>query len=670
MAIEKEIKIRVDAGEADKSIKEVKNDLNDLGDAGKEGGAKAAKGIKGVEDASKATTKASKLASTGVKAIGGALKAVGIGLVLALFAKFVEVLTKNQKVADALSVVVGTVGNVFTALVDALINTFDKVNEATNGFDAFGKIIKSLLTLSITPLKLAFFGIKLGVQQAQLAWEKSVFGSGDTKTIDKLNASIKETQNDLKGVAKDAVQAGIDIKDNVVQAVADIIVIGAVATSELSKVSISAANENAKLSNQLKNAAIIAEVQLQGLIEKYDRQAELLRQTRDDESKSISERIKANDELGKVLEEQAKEQKKLAGIRVSAAAQELSLNKGNVEAQKELIAAQNELAAIDAAVTGFRSEQLTNENSLLKEKKEIIKELNQIGKDELELAKQEAAEERDARLAQIELQVEDDKEKFRLLEAARKDYDEKIKELNDAADEKEQERQDQIDAIFKEREAKEIEDKFEKARAELEAQKIADIEKLEQAKATEDEINRIKGIFKQKADNINEDEANFKEDLRKKDIAQAADASSQVLSSITQLVGEGSKVGKTAAIASATIDTIGSAIGAYNSVVKTPFVGPVLAPIAAGVAAAAGLKSIKEIVKVKTPGGGAGGSVPNISTPNQGAQAPAFNLTASSGVNQLAGDVEGAAPVRAFVVGSDVTNQQEMDRATFGQAAL
>ena len=44
----------------------------------------------------------------------------------------------------------------------------------------------------------------------------------------------------------------------------------------------------------------------QGLIEKYDLQAEQQRQIRDDESRSIEDRIKANEKLGEILDKQDK----------------------------------------------------------------------------------------------------------------------------------------------------------------------------------------------------------------------------------------------------------------------------------------------------------------------------------------------------------------------------
>ena len=84
---------------------------------------------------------------------------------------------------------------------------------------------------------------------------------------------------------------------------------------------------------------------LQGLVEKYDRQAELQRQIRDDETKSIEERIAANNKLGEILKEQQAAQLSLANTRVAAAQAELSANKGSVELQVALKEAENERAA-------------------------------------------------------------------------------------------------------------------------------------------------------------------------------------------------------------------------------------------------------------------------------------------------------------------------------------
>jgi hypothetical protein len=69
---------------------------------------------------------------------------------------------------------------------------------------------------------------------------------------------------------------------------------------------------------------------------------------------------------------------------------------------------------------------------------------------------------------------------------------------------------------------------------------------------------------------------------------------------------------------------------------------------------------------ITSTSGGGGGSAPSI-------QAPDFNVVGASGQSQLAQTIAGteARPVRAFVVGKDVSTQQEMDRnitntASFG----
>ena len=661
MAIEKEIKIKVDAGQADKSIKEVKNDLNDLGDAGKEGGAKAAKGIKDLESQAKKTEKSLDNVSYAAKDLG---KEAGMA---------------------------GQNGEAGMRILD----------EATGGLATtvkeVGGGIKTLGVTAIKAFKSAVFGAN--------AMGKALIATGIGAIVVALGLIVAYWDDIVGLVSGVSAEQEILLANTEAEAVARKQMLDATTAQENSlKLQGMSEREIRDLKVQQTNEVISAmEAQLLLQKEQSDAQVKAMQRNKDIAQNFIRLMSLPLTILLGTVDAITKAVSKIPGIDI-----ETNLEEGLSGGLASLLFDPEEIAEAGAETISETEKQLVN----LKNQRDGFILQNQAqdkaardksiednkaaadkaGEDEinrikalndallkLDQEKMIADAENMLERARIELEIEEKKALDELtLLGATKEQKQKIidkfaaknKELDDAAAEKEQERQDQIDAILKERGAKEIEDQFEKARAELEAQKVADIEKLKQAKATEDEINRIKGIFKQKADDINEDEANFKEALRKKDISQAASASSQILSSVTQLVGQGSKAGKAAAIASATIDTIGSTIGAYNSVVKTPFVGPVLAPIAAGVAAAAGLKSIKEIVKVKTPGGGGGGSVPNISTPSQGAQAPAFNLTASSGVNQLAGDVEGAAPVRAFVVGSDVTNQQEMDRATFGQAAL
>ena len=73
-----------------------------------------------------------------------------------------------------------------------------------------------------------------------------------------------------------------------------------------------------------------------------------------------------------------------AQARIDQAAAELAKNKDNIDLQVAYQEALNESAAIEAQVTGFRSEQQTNVNALLKEQVEAKKEIAAIGLDEIQ----------------------------------------------------------------------------------------------------------------------------------------------------------------------------------------------------------------------------------------------------------------------------------------------
>lgn len=153
------------------------------------------------------------------------------------------------------------------------------------------------------------------------------------------------------------------------------------------------------------------------------------------------------------------------------------------------------------------------------------------------------------------------------------------------------------------------------------------------------------------------------------DLNEALQATSATLGQVADLFGRESKAGKAAAIAQATIDTYLSAQKAYTSTVGIPIVGPVLAPINAGLAIAAGIKNIKAITAVKTPDGGGGGGGGNLSNSfTSGAQAPNFNVVGNSGMNQLAQIQQ--TPVQAYVVSGEVTSAQALDRNRIKNATL
>ena len=218
-----------------------------------------------------------------------------------------------------------------------------------------------------------------------------------------------------------------------------------------------------------------------------------------------------------------------------------------------------------------------------------------------------------------------------------------------------------------------IEDVYAKARAELKVQEDLDIAKLTAAGATEDQLNKIKQSYSDKNKKIDKEETDYYNSLQQLKKDAVLQTASAALGAIVSLVGEGSAVGKAAAIAQTTIDTYSSATAAYKSVVGIPVVGPILAPIAAGTAVAAGIASVRKIIATKTPGDtGGGGAVPSAGgiVPSAPSYDPTQALSAAqgnqTGDNQITlGQQQGSAGatiVKAYVVSSDMTSQQEADK--------
>jgi hypothetical protein len=414
--------------------------------------------IEAIKDAKKETKELSKETEgvgessaksvSGVKkltgAFGGLMKSLGIvAIVASVFTTLKEALERNQKVMDTVNAIMGTISTTFNQVADVLVEVINWTTESTDRFDGLGKTLSGLVTLALTPLKVAFFGLKLGVQEVQLAWEKWV-GGADPKKIAELKKGIDETTDSLAEIAKEAVSAGADIYNNIGDAIGEIGAIGEKAIEGISKISIKSNYELAKATTDAANSSKLAEAAIQGLIEKYDRQAELQRQIRDDETKTFAERIAANQKLGEILDEQETKMLALADTRVASAALELSANKKNVELQVAYQQALNDRAGVEAQVAGFRSEQMTNEVSLNKELAEVKKEVTNATLEGMALELEELKNSYEMQLEMARKAGEDTialdekyaKDKKAILEAAAKNEE----DILDAADKNEKDR--------------------------------------------------------------------------------------------------------------------------------------------------------------------------------------------------------------------------------------
>jgi len=407
MAKKIQVELEAKTDKAIKEIKDVKGEIQNLTKSTEEG-------FKDVGDATKGVSK-------GIKGIGTALKAAGIGLVVAAFAKLTEIFQQNQKAADFFNTSFEVVSIAFNDFVNFLVNNLG----AVTGFfkSVFDDPLQSIKDLGSAIKNNIIERFNSMLDTVGLAGKavKQFFEGDFSGAAESAKAASKEFVDVLTGV------------DGTVDKVGEGITKVATATSNYVKETVNAATANV----QLEKSARLAETANQGLIEKYDRQAEQLRQIRDDESKSFEERIAANNELGKLLDEQEKTMMANADARVKQAEAELAKNKDNVDLQIAYQEALNEQAGIEAQITGFRSEQQTNTNALLREQTDLQNELALIGKTEREIERLELQQDYEAKKLLIEREITDEALKNDMLLALQTDFNNKVNNLNEEASDNE-----------------------------------------------------------------------------------------------------------------------------------------------------------------------------------------------------------------------------------------
>ena len=140
---------------------------------------------------------------------------------------------------------------------------------------------------------------------------------------------------------------------------------------------------------------------------------------------------------------------------------------------------------------------------------------------------------------------------------------------------------------------------------------------------------------------------------------------------VQQLVKEDSEVGKGLALAQATISGIEGVQNAYTTAQKSPItIGfPAYPAVQAGLAGAFSLLQIKKILSVDASG--ESGTSASTSSSGGGASAPSFNLVQGTGSNQIAeGLTSQRQPLQAYVVASNVTSAQALDRNIINDASI
>ena len=597
MAKKVEIELDVKSGKAEKAIENLNKELKDtnenLDSVGKEGASSVG------------------VLTTAFKGLGTALTAMGIGLVIAAFGALFTALKRNQQVMDGVNLVAGTISQAFTEVANVLVSVYNNVSSATENFDALGRVVSSVFTIAIAPFKLAIDSLALGFYSAQLAWEQSFLGSGDTEKIKALYTQIDKTTESLVETTKGISLAGLAIVTDFTEAVTEVGNIGSQVAEGLGKISVKSIAENIKANEQLKKSAAEARIVNQGLIEQYDRQAEQQRQIRDNDLKSIDDRIAANNNLKATLDEQKESMLANADLMIQQA--QLQFNLSGLEADRlALLEARNEKKAIEAQIEGFMSEQESNRVALLKEKIEL-----ELSNDEATALRQN--EERNFNTEMEQNEVTRMQMMLENLETEREVETERLKIKRDSYE-----------------------------------------------KGTQAFIDANNELLDYQQANANEQES-IEKDLGKAKEGQLK----ETLGNIASIVGQNSKFGKAIAIVQALQDTYAGANKALAQGGIFGFIGAA-AVIAGGIA---NVKKIASTKSPKPPAGlGArdtgGEATPAIPSATMSSLPPQFSTVGASGVNQLAEAFGNQPPVQAFVVSGDVTTAQELDRNIITSASI
>jgi len=622
------IELEAKTDKLEKNLKDVSKQLDGINESVQstaDGFVDATKDSKKLNDSVEKTEGSTKNATQGFKKMGVALKAVGIGLLIAALGTLKELFQSNQRVVDIFSTAFETLSIIFS----------DFVNFVNNNFGAIAKSFKEVFQNPIQSIKDFGNAIVDGLIDRFNQFKETIGVIGES-----LSALFAGDFTKAFELAKKAAVESVDVitgQDDSVTKIKETFNEVKEAVTGYVTETVKAARSNVELAKSAELAAVVN----QGLIEQFDRQAEQQRQIRDDEFKTIEERIEANNKLKDVLDEQEKAMLNNVNIQIKQAQTAFNLNKTQQNAIA-LLEAKNEKLAVEAQIEGFRSEQLVNQTAL---EKELI-ELNQTsidGTNERTIAERKAADELiEDNAKRIQAQIDTLKEEIRI----------------------ETERLERKRQFFKEG---------------TQARKDADEELLNFISES--------NIQKKALDNdLTKTELENSKLLKEAKIKNQQDlvaATSSALGGLVTLAGEGTKVGKAAALADILINTasgISSAIaGATKAASLTGPAAPVVTPILiaqlvgqvlAGVASA---KAILSKVEGPTPNiptnvstGGAGGGT------GIGSQAPAFNVVGQSGFNQVAQALgqQNSTPIKAFVVSGDVTSAQALenniiDTATF-----
>jgi hypothetical protein len=555
-------------------------------------------------------------AETATSSFGGALKATGIGLIVALLGGLVSAFSGNesamkkiQPLFDGLKKITYGIFRAVEPLVDifldlamkALPYVTDAVGMVYSGMMAYFTFLKEAGGGAMKILKGVFTldgdAISAGIDQVSGSFGKA------TDTYKKSMKAFGEGTKELTDSEKEALEKKKELLEKQKEAQDK--------ANEKAKAAREKAAEEAKAARE-KEAQEIAEFN-QKIADleksKYD-------QLRDISAKSEQEKL----DLQAQRDLEAIEELRKQGADVTKLMQQHNeiYTKLDQELQDKL---GKEKYAKDKAERQLALENEMNDlDTSFQRKREIVLQQEAIALEDKTLTEQQKIQIKQK--AEQEIAAMD-------AEKAQKDKDEKLLAIENQLAEDNVDFETQRELV-NEREALLLEDKT-----------LTDEQRVAIHKATADAQQEI-----------DEKKAKATQDI--------LNAVSQSMDIASDLLGKNTVAGKALAVASALMNT-------YQGITAGVKLGYPMSIPAVAMAAITGFKAVKNILSTKIPGKGGGGSA-SINTPSSAMPSP--TIVKDSGVNQLASTLKDQPPVKAFVVANDVTTRQSLDRNIVKTASL
>ena len=596
-------------GKLNNSIKDTQKETKKASNEAKQLGSGLDRVTGGAVTKFKGMTNAIKSVNTGFKLMKVAIIGTGIGALLIAIVSLQKAFTSSEAGQNKFAKMMGIIGSVTGNLVDILANLGEKLiwvfENPKKAIKDFSKLIKENITNR-------FEGILEYIPQMSSAINKlfkgDFSGASETATnaIGKVVFGTDNLTESIKNAGKELNKFGKEIKEDAKKA-------GEIADkrAKADKIERKLITERAEADRNIADLRFKAEQR-----DKF----------------TVTERIAFLKEASKISEDIANKEIEANNLRLTAKIEENKLSKSTKEDLDAVANLKDKSIQLDTSKLTLQKRLQTSLTTFQNEEKAGLKAIND--------AKQKTANEQKAKDEATE------NARLKSLDKIQEDY--KVK-----------------------KEEKEAVTELQK----IELQQARALGELERLNATEEQKATIiaywdNQIKEQKATDADEEkkrkdendatELATEEALQKRKMAIV----SQTLGAVSELLGKNTAAGKAAAIAQATMNTYQGITQVWKSesVLPEPFATASKIASTATVLAS-GLSAVKSIKSQKLPAGASGGSISSASAP-QLPQSPSFNIVGANVDNQLETAVgkQTQEPVKAYVVSSDVTTSQEMDR--------